>query len=468
MRRILSTLLWAALLLAPAPACAGPTWAKVDGVTPTGISRAADFERFDTHMLLYSTSSSGVAISSSVNGTSWVALATVDDEAPLGIDVLKTETGAFIMVYPMVNPDYLVHSRSSSDGVTWSDASTMTVTVGEKRQLIRDVAAVKASVGEVYYFLYKDPDSTDERYTLASAQGVDEGSTDITATELLTNVPYIAMAAESITGTYESRLYFLATGDNDLAGDSIVAYRTDGAGKIKRDEGTLLTVEQLTDPERIATFAVGRDTDSWRRAMLVESIEGTAVLARESAPSVDAFSPNTADNDDTASTLQFTGEAFHPAVSAQLEQFPEVATLQITYGTDGSFRGFFNPFGRPAGKYDLRVTNPDGGQFFLPTVFDIAVQAGFVVTTDNLLEPAKGMRARFDVTAFLGDRLSLNVYDRAGSHVATLHDAFTPAGLSTYYWDGKRSDGTTVSSGLYFVKTNGPRLSWTSKVVVIR
>lgn len=44
------------------------------------------------------------------------------------------------------------------------------------------------------------------------------------------------------------------------------------------------------------------------------------------------------------------------------------------------------------------------------------------------------------------------VYDIAGSRVATLWNGAAPPGRTILSWDGRRDDGGTVSSGLYYIR----------------
>lgn len=67
-----------------------------------------------------------------------------------------------------------------------------------------------------------------------------------------------------------------------------------------------------------------------------------------------------------------------------------------------------------------------------------------------------------------GGQMSVKIYTASGSLVKTVADSYVPAGKGTYEWDGTNSNGQKVSSGIYYVKINGPGVDKIEKVAVIR
>ena len=67
-----------------------------------------------------------------------------------------------------------------------------------------------------------------------------------------------------------------------------------------------------------------------------------------------------------------------------------------------------------------------------------------------------------------GSHVSIKVYDAAGRHVRTVVDSQRAAGAHQAFWDGRDSQGRSVSSGIYFyeLKAEGQRL--TQKVLQVR
>jgi len=53
-------------------------------------------------------------------------------------------------------------------------------------------------------------------------------------------------------------------------------------------------------------------------------------------------------------------------------------------------------------------------------------------------------------------RVTINVFDARGAHVATLVDAVTRAGAYTVTWNGRDDRGNAVSSGVFFARLTSP------------
>jgi hypothetical protein len=53
-------------------------------------------------------------------------------------------------------------------------------------------------------------------------------------------------------------------------------------------------------------------------------------------------------------------------------------------------------------------------------------------------------------------RVTIEVFDARGAHVAKLVDAVTPAGAYTVTWNGHDDRGNTVSSGVFFARLTSP------------
>ncbi|MFN0150364.1 MAG: FlgD immunoglobulin-like domain containing protein [bacterium] len=63
---------------------------------------------------------------------------------------------------------------------------------------------------------------------------------------------------------------------------------------------------------------------------------------------------------------------------------------------------------------------------------------------------------------------SLVVYDLTGRAVRTLVDGTLKAGEHTRFWDGRDSDGNSVSSGVYFYKLDADTFNQTRKMVLLK
>ena len=65
-------------------------------------------------------------------------------------------------------------------------------------------------------------------------------------------------------------------------------------------------------------------------------------------------------------------------------------------------------------------------------------------------------------------RVTLEVYDIAGAHVATLIDEAKPAGHYEIQWNGRDDSSRPVASGVYFVRLSVPGHASTSKLVLLK
>jgi hypothetical protein len=64
--------------------------------------------------------------------------------------------------------------------------------------------------------------------------------------------------------------------------------------------------------------------------------------------------------------------------------------------------------------------------------------------------------------------VQLKVYNVLGQEVVTLIDEQMPAGEHVVTWDGRASDGTSVSSGVYFYRISANQFSETKKMMMLK
>ncbi len=88
--------------------------------------------------------------------------------------------------------------------------------------------------------------------------------------------------------------------------------------------------------------------------------------------------------------------------------------------------------------------------------------------TGNLLRPRNGVPTTIDVTIFNDGPVMARVYDSNGRQIRTIFDGLKTTGSFTFTWDGKNAAGSSVASGVYFVRVTGPKLDAKSKIVLIR
>lgn len=65
-------------------------------------------------------------------------------------------------------------------------------------------------------------------------------------------------------------------------------------------------------------------------------------------------------------------------------------------------------------------------------------------------------------------RTSARVYSASGRLIRTLVDSDMPAGVHRASWDGRDSEGTAVSSGVYFLRFAGAGMSKTQRLMLLR
>jgi hypothetical protein len=64
--------------------------------------------------------------------------------------------------------------------------------------------------------------------------------------------------------------------------------------------------------------------------------------------------------------------------------------------------------------------------------------------------------------------VNLTVYNILGQNVATLVDGFMPAGDHAVEWDGRNSNGESVSSGMYFYRVTAGGESVSRKMLLLK
>jgi hypothetical protein len=97
---------------------------------------------------------------------------------------------------------------------------------------------------------------------------------------------------------------------------------------------------------------------------------------------------------------------------------------------------------------------------------------GVVVVRENRLDPGRPnpFREGTDLSFALvrPASVTLRVYDIAGRLVATLVEGTTAAGVHQARWDGRNAGGSSVASGIYFVRLRTPEYSEVQRVTRLR
>ncbi len=65
-------------------------------------------------------------------------------------------------------------------------------------------------------------------------------------------------------------------------------------------------------------------------------------------------------------------------------------------------------------------------------------------------------------------KVTLDIYDLAGRHVATLHNGVLQPGRQSFSWNGTDANGKSVASGVYAIRLDSPDGSFSQKVTLVK
>ncbi|MEK7287126.1 MAG: FlgD immunoglobulin-like domain containing protein, partial [Elusimicrobiota bacterium] len=108
--------------------------------------------------------------------------------------------------------------------------------------------------------------------------------------------------------------------------------------------------------------------------------------------------------------------------------------------------------------YSLGFSNP------LKIFTETAKFAAF----NNIFSPIKSQKATLQYAGLGAGRYRLAIYTANGDLVKVLVDRSEDAGITSIDWDGKNGSGETVASGVYLAHLEGPGISKTQKIVVVK
>lgn len=174
-----------------------------------------------------------------------------------------------------------------------------------------------------------------------------------------------------------------------------------------------------------------------------------------------------------------TGE---PVDCAKIEILDKLPEFSDTLGN------FAYPSG--AGTYTVKVSRWDYEDLIIPNVtvievvdimLDIPLTRTGVANDDNDITPSNqsgfGLRnypnpfnpdTKISFVVPKSGQGNLSIFNLKGQKVSTLHTGLLNSGYHSYVWDGKNSQGASVSSGIYFVKIEVERKSQTHKIVLMK
>ena len=65
-------------------------------------------------------------------------------------------------------------------------------------------------------------------------------------------------------------------------------------------------------------------------------------------------------------------------------------------------------------------------------------------------------------------QVTLDIYNILGQHVRTLVNGVRHAGSNAVTWDGRDASGTSVASGVYIYRIEGPGISASKRMVIVQ
>ncbi|HVA67118.1 MAG TPA: hypothetical protein VNK24_09385 [Elusimicrobiota bacterium] len=110
----------------------------------------------------------------------------------------------------------------------------------------------------------------------------------------------------------------------------------------------------------------------------------------------------------------------------------------------------------------------DTVSFGLSDALNLAGNTTDMQAWNNVFDPLQGQKTTVKYQLQSPGHVSLKLYTLSGTLVETLLDSDEPAGQGSVDWYGKNLRGSTVASGVYLLHINGPGISKTQKIVVVK
>lgn len=477
----------ALLLLAPLSARAIPTFTKENPVVLSSASPQAFTGTYaPTSRMYFIRASSGVEVgtASSADGVTWLedaaagrlstsTLPSVSASSITGCGVLPLTGGGFRMEYSILSTTgaYRIHSATSADGLAWANESG--VRVEGATTYLGSPKVVKMTDGSWRMFWVSG--ATPAARQVYTARSTDQGVTWGASSVVVTTTAFEVGANVMTNGLI--RVYYSAPVSGASSATVVQSMISSDTG------GTLYTAEsglRLSTSSTSGTLgspvpAVSTDSFRWRLyyqyfdPAIVSS--GDVHSALTSFPAPASASPSRVLNVLSTVTVTLSGDVFStpaPTVSISLNGGTPLNAFGLSRTDDQTLTMSFNVLDQPVGYYDVLVTNADGQATTLSRGLLVDFPGGSVGLVGNLLRPRQGVPTAITITTFAAGQLLVRLYTLDGRPVRTLFDAQAPKGVLNLSWDGLDAGGAPVASGVYLLRTAGPKIDNKSKIVVIR
>ena len=143
-------------------------------------------------------------------------------------------------------------------------------------------------------------------------------------------------------------------------------------------------------------------------------------------------------------------------------------TARITPGFSARFPAYGTVYLEVFGFNALQGSSATASSMGLSNSFNLTAAGSELTAYNNLFNPTTGQKATVKYAVTQAGHLTIKIYTVTGRYVRTLFEGDAPAGKGSIDWDGRNSIGTTVASGVYVVRADGPSLKSTQKIVVIK
>jgi hypothetical protein len=104
----------------------------------------------------------------------------------------------------------------------------------------------------------------------------------------------------------------------------------------------------------------------------------------------------------------------------------------------------------------------------LSNPLNLTANATELTAYNNVFNPARGQKATVKYATAGAGRLTVKLYTVTGVLVATLFDGEVTSGKGSLDWDGRNLSGAVAASGIYVVRAEGPGLSKTQKIAIVK
>lgn len=488
-----AAVLAAALGLA-APAAAVPAFTPDSFVSLTTATPLAFGSESTYPMRLYfmrASSATEVLSATSPDGQTWTVeagvrldtntapTAAVSASSITGFSLLPLNGGGFRAAYSIISSTgaWRIHTATSADGFAWANDTGTAFEFTGGTTFVGSPALEELSTGDWRLYFTRDVNGGDDRADrrVYTALSTNEGRNWGTASVAVSTTAYEVGSAKRTDGRV--RLFYtqpLASGSSATVVSSSLSDDADG-DTFTAESGYRVTTSAVTGS---LSFPLPvRSTDSFRWRLYygfsgpVQPSSGSIYSSLTGPPDFASITPDSVFANEGTRTFTVLGEGFSagpPQVVARKSGQADVAATAENRVDDQTLNFDLNMQDNAIGFWDIVITNADGNSYSATARLLVDFAAGNVTVTNNLLRPRQGTVMNIEVTTFNSGRVTLRLFTMDGRLVRTLYDQAREQGIFTLTWDGRDAAGAMVASGLYILKSDGPKLDSRSKVLVIK